>query len=235
MSREAKILAGVIVAIAAGMIGLFVVANGNSTSAPKATGSKTAFVRPSSHKIGSGPIQLVEYGDYQCPACGAAYPVVQQIMKQYDGKVTLYFRNFPLTELHPNAQAAANAAEEAGAQGKYWEMHDKLYESQKDWIDQSASGAADKFAGYARALSLADTKVKSAAEDSTHQQVIAQDRADGDAQGVNSTPTFFVNGKKIDKNDFATLRDAIESALASGAPAGASSPAAATPTASPAR
>jgi protein-disulfide isomerase len=211
VSREAKILTAILVAVVGGMIGLFILAN---KSAPAPTGDKTKVIRDNSHKQGTGDVQLVEYGDYQCPACGAAYPIVKQLQKDYDGKFTFYFRNFPLTQLHPNAMLAANAAEAAGAQNKFWEMHDKLYETQKDWADLPASDAEAKMVGYAKDLGLDGDKFKTAVDNKDLQTTIDQDAADGTALGINGTPTFYFNGQQYTgKNDYASLRDALEAKL----------------------
>jgi protein-disulfide isomerase len=189
MSKEAKILTGILVAVVAGMIGLFALAN---KSSPAPVGDKTKIIRPTSHKEGAGPIQMVEFGDFECPACGAAYPNVKQIMKDYNGKVTLYFRNFPLTNVHPNAMAGAEAAEAAADQGKYWEMHDMLYDNQKTW-GSLADPTAD-FVSYAKALGLDTDKFSKALTDKQFQSVIDQDMADGTALNIQGTPTFYFNG-----------------------------------------
>jgi hypothetical protein len=163
LSTESKLLTGVLVAVVAGMIGLFVLANKPTNSGPAPVGDKTKVVRDSSHKEGSGSVQFVEFGDFQCPACGAAEPNVEQAMKEFNGKVTFYFRNFPLTTLHQNAMTAAQAAEAAGDQGKYWEMHDKLYQTQKEW--ETLSDPTDKFTEYAKGLGLDGDKFKQAVQD----------------------------------------------------------------------
>jgi protein-disulfide isomerase len=212
VSRESKILIGILVVLVGGLIGLFVLANGGQEDKGKAA-NPTALTQKDSHKQGSGSVQLVEFGDFQCPACGKAYPIVKQIQKEYDGKLTFYFRNYPLTQLHPNAQAAANAAEQAADLGKYWEMHDKLYETQSEWSELNSDAAASKFAEYAKALGIDGDKVKQAAVNNTMKDRIAQDVADGDAEKVEATPTFFVNGKTIQTNDYATLKAAIDEAL----------------------
>jgi protein-disulfide isomerase len=209
VSREAKILTGILVAVVGGMIALFIVAN---QSPPAPTGDKDKIIRDSSHKEGSGSVQLVEFGDYQCPACGSAEPNVEQLMKEYDGKVTLYFRNFPLTQVHKNALEGAEAAEAAADQGKFWEMHNKLYAAQKDWSEDA--DPTDKLVGYAKDLGLDTDKFKKALQDEQFKSFIDQDLADANAMGLNSTPTFFINGTKLSGGfDYATLRDAVESAL----------------------
>jgi protein-disulfide isomerase len=213
VSREAKILIAILVIVVGGMITPFILANKGSNT-PAAVGDKTKITRDSSHKEGSGPVQMVEFGDYQCPACGAAYPNVQQLLKDYSGKVTFYFRNFPLTQLHPNAQAASEAAEAAGAQGKFWEMHDKLYETQKDWSDLASNDALAKFVSYAKDLGLDADKFKSAVENEDFKNLIDQDVADGTALNINGTPTFFFNGtQNTGGYDYNTLKSQVDAQL----------------------
>jgi protein-disulfide isomerase len=224
LSTESKLLTGVLVAVVAGMIGLFVLANKPTNSGPAPVGDKTKVVRDSSHKEGSGSVQFVEFGDFQCPACGAAEPNVEQAMKEFNGKVTFYFRNFPLTTLHQNAMTAAQAAEAAGDQGKYWEMHDKLYQTQKEW--ETLSDPTDKFTEYAKGLGLDGDKFKQAVQDEKFKQVIQQDMADGNALNINATPTFFINGAQVTGGyDYANLRDKLQAAVGSAAPAPTASPA----------
>ncbi len=199
MSREAKILSAILVVVVGGMIALFSLSN-KSTPAP--VGDKKV-IRDTSHKEGTGSVQLVEFGDYECPACGAAYPNVQQILKDFNGKVTFYFRNFPLTQIHPNAQISAEAAEAAGDQGKFWEMHNMLYANQKDWSTDADPN--NKLVAYAKSLGLDTTKF---------QNVIDQDEADGTALNIQATPTFYINGTQFQGNyDYASLRDAITAVL----------------------
>ena len=211
MSKEAKILTAILIIVVGGMVGLFVLAN-KSTSTPAAVGDKTKVVRTNSHKEGTGAIQIVEFGDYECPACGAAYPNVKQLMKDYDGKITLYFRNFPLTNVHPNALIGAEAAEAAGDQGKYWEMHDKLYDNQKDW--SVVADPTDKLVGYAKDLGLDTTKFQTALTDKQFQSVIDQDTADGNALGIQGTPTFYFNRVQFTGDySYASLSGEVSSLL----------------------
>ena len=214
MSREAKVLVGILVVVVAGMIGLFALAN-KPTAEP--VGDMTKITRETSHKEGSGSVTLVEFGDSRCPACSKAYPDVKQIMKDFDGKVTFYFRNYPLAQ-HPLADAAANAAEEAAAQGKFWEMHDKLYDNQTAWGDLNKNtpkaDALEMWLGYAKDLGLDTEKIKSAVNDGKYDTLIQQDTADGNALNVTGTPSFFVNGKLVTTGySYSNLRDAINAAL----------------------
>ncbi len=215
MSREAKILSAILVAVVGGMIALFVMANKTTPAGPAPVGDKTKIIRDTSHKTGTGSVQLVEFGDYQCPACGKAAPDLKQISKDFDGKVTFYFRNFPLPlTTHQNAQTSAEAAEAAAAQGKFWEMHDKLYASQAEWSELPAADAIDKFTGYAKDLGLDADKFKTAVTAEQFKAAIDQDSADGNALSIDSTPTLYVNGTKTTGYDYATVRDAVNAALA---------------------
>jgi len=208
MEKETKILLGIIAVIVAGLIGVFVMFNKQGSST---TTDASKLVRATSQKQGSGGVQLVEFGDYQCPACGAAYPNVQKIMKEYDGKVTLIWRNYPLETIHKNALVSARYAQASAQQNKFWEMHDKLYETQKEWSE--LADPTGKFVEYATDLGMDAAKLKNAAKDGAVNAIINQDKADGDAVGVQGTPTFFVNGKQVASYDYASLKAAIDAAL----------------------
>ena len=137
------------------------------------------------------PVTLVEYGDYECPYCGAAYPIVKQVQARMGDRLRFVFRNFPITTSHPHAEQAAEAAEAAAAQGKFWEMHDLLYENQKR-LD-----AADLHS-YAEELEL---DVEAFDEDLTthvHAARVHDDFMSGVRSGVNGTPTFYINGLRHD-------------------------------------
>lgn len=213
MSRESKILIGILIAIVGGMIALFMFAN-RDTSGPAPVGDKTKIVRDNSHQTGSGPVQLVEFGDFQCPACGATHPVIKQLLQDYNGKITFYFRNFPLTNIHKNALASAQAAEAAGDQGKYWEMYDKLYDGQKDWSELTSSDAAAKYTDYAKDLGLDVNKFSQALSNGQFKTIVDQDAADATALNLQATPTFFINGTQYTgKTDYPSLRDAVQAEL----------------------
>ncbi len=208
MSRETKILIGVLVVVVGGMIGLFALAN-KSTPGPK--GSKTV-VRTTSHKEGNGPVQMVEFGDYQCPACGAAYPNIQELLQNYGSHITFYFRNFPLTQLHPNAMAGAEAAEAAALQGKFWQMHNQLYQTQNQWAD--LPDPTQTFVGFAKALGLNTTQFQSDMSGTQVQNTIKQDMADGNALGIDATPTIYFNGQQFTGGySYAALSKEVQSLL----------------------
>lgn len=146
----------------------------------------------------SNKIILVEYGDYQCPSCGGAHPNLNALMEEYGDNLTFIFRNFPLTTIHPNARAAAAAAEAAGFQGKYWEMHDLLYGNQDDWKNLDSKKRLDVFTTYATSLGLDVEKFKADFPSSPINQKINFDMALGKSVGTSATPTFFLNGEKLD-------------------------------------
>lgn len=144
-------------------------------------------------------ILLVEFGDYQCPSCAGAHANIEAIMDEYKDDLTFVFRNFPLTAIHPNARAAAAVAETAGLQGKFWEMYDTLYEKQNDWSSLDASQRTTVFNSYATNLSLDIEKFKT---DLASKEVAAKinfDMALGKKASVSATPSFFLNGKKVDE------------------------------------
>ncbi len=152
------------------------------------------------HSMGSesNKIILVEFGDYQCPGCEGAYPNVKTLMEEYGNDVTLVFRNFPLTSIHPNARAAAATAEAAGLQGKFWEMHDMLYGNQDDWNSLDTSKRTDIFNSYATTLGLDLEKFKTDVAAKPVTQKINFDLALGKSVKVTGTPTFFLNGEQLD-------------------------------------
>lgn len=148
-------------------------------------------------------VVLIEYGDYQCPGCGAAYPNVKQVSEKYKDQVAFVFRNFPLTSLHPNARAAAAAAEAAGVEGKFWEMHNMLYEGQSKWENLNASERTDFFKGYAKDLGLNVTTFATDLASERINQKISYDQAVGKKINVNATPTFYLNGQTVEQDTWA--------------------------------
>ena len=137
------------------------------------------------------PVTLLEYGDYECPYCGAAYPIVKQVQEQLGNRLRFVFRNFPITTSHPHSEQAAEAAEAAGAQGKFWEMHDHLYEHQQNLTDPDLHG-------YAEALELDVERFDRELAGHVHADRVREDFMSGVRSGVNGTPSFYVNGAKYD-------------------------------------
>jgi protein-disulfide isomerase len=155
----------------------------------------------------SAEVTLVEYGDYECPYCGQAYPIVKQVQKQFGKRLRFVFRNFPLSQMHPHAEAAAEVAEFAGAHGKFWEMHDQLYEN------QARLGEA-LYLSLGKELGLSTTAMRQAMKEETFKARVRADFTGGVRSGVNGTPTFFINGHRHDGSfDFDTLVSAIQQAM----------------------
>lgn len=158
------------------------------------------------------PVTLIEYTDFQCPACGAYYPILEQVSKEMGDQVKIVIRHFPLMQIHPNALPAARAAEAAGRQGKFWEMYDLLFTNQKEW-----SSAADPlksiFPAYAGRIGIDVEQFKKDMSDSSLDDKITTDRETGNDLKINGTPSFFLNGKKLENpNGLEPLKKAIENA-----------------------
>lgn len=190
-----KFFIGILVAIAV-VFGFVLIRDrdNTTTSNTDTPSSQTA----SNHTKGSDTtgVVLVEYGDFQCPACGAYYPILKQIYEEYKDRITFQFRHFPLIQIHPNAMIAHRAAVAADKQGKFWEMHDKLYETQDQW--SSAPNASTILEGFASDLGLDIDKFKQDAASAEVNALINADIREGQKQGANSTPTFVLDGVKID-------------------------------------
>jgi protein-disulfide isomerase len=151
-------------------------------------------------------VTLVEYGDYECPHCGRAYPIVREIQKQLGARLRFVFRNFPLKEMHPHAQHAAEAAEAAAVQGYFHEMHGALFEHQDALSDRHLTE-------YAAAIGLQRARFQQELADHTHAPRVREDFLSGVRSGVNGTPTFFINGVRHDDAwDFQTLMEALSAA-----------------------
>lgn len=206
MNQEAKILAliGVVTVVIVG-VALFLLMKSNpSSSVPDVVTDTKLLENTKRYEIAtpSASVTVVEFGDYQCPACGAAYPETKQMLQDYSGKINFLFRNFPLPQ-HPYAQLGAEAAEAAGNQGKFWQMHDMLYENQTTWGNLEPGKAIPQdqvvstFLGYAQSLGLDVNKFKTDLQNNQYQDLINKDIADGNSLGINSTPTFFVNGQRV--------------------------------------
>jgi protein-disulfide isomerase len=149
-------------------------------------------------------LTLVEFGDYQCPYCGAAYPLVKQLQKDLGNQLRFVFRNFPLTQAHPYAMVAAEAAEAAALQGKFWEMHDLIYENQ-DQLDPSI------LVLWAEKIHVQVNEFGRAIKEGIVTERIKEDRKSGIRSGVNGTPCFFINGIRFDgPADYEQLREALE-------------------------
>ncbi|HEY6066294.1 MAG TPA: DsbA family protein, partial [Thermoanaerobaculia bacterium] len=152
------------------------------------------------------PVTLVEYGDYECPHCGRAFPIVREIQEAMGADLRFVFRHFPLSQIHPRAEKSAEAAEAAGAQGNFWGMHDLLFTHPGALED-------DDLLGYASALGLDVDRFAAELESGVHAARVRRDFRSGVRSGVNGTPTFFVNGVRYDAPwDLPTLSAALRRA-----------------------
>lgn len=162
-------------------------------------------------------VVLIEYGDFQCPACASAYPVLKEVKEKFKDDLTFIFRNNPLTAIHPNARASSAAAEAAGLQGKFWEMHDLLYQNQNAWSQASIDKRTDLYEGYAKTIGIKDiNKFKSDLGSKAVNDKIDFDLALGKKIPVEGTPTITLNGKKIDTETWSSVTEmskAIEEAI----------------------
>jgi protein-disulfide isomerase len=150
------------------------------------------------------PVTLVEYGDYECPHCGAAYPVVQRLQKRFGADLRFVYRNFPLSEIHPHALSAAMTAEFGAAHGRFWNVHDALFQNQQRL-------GAPLFQSIVTELQLDAAKLRAALAANTYLERVRADFNGGVRSGVNGTPAFFVNGKRYDGSpDFETLASALD-------------------------
>jgi protein-disulfide isomerase len=153
-------------------------------------------------------VTLVEYGDYECPYCGAAYPIVKELQARMGDRLRFVFRNFPISTSHPHAEQAAEAAEASAAQGRFWEMHDLLYENQTQLRDQDLHA-------YAEQLGIDVERFDKDLAEHVHAPRVHEDFMSGVRSGVNGTPSFYVNGARHDDSyDFETLLAALERAAA---------------------
>lgn len=206
---------GVIIAIVIVLGGIFVLTGHKSNGSNNNT-------QPTNHVEGKGTtgVKLVEYGDYQCPFCSEYYPVVKQVQQQYNDQIYYQFRNLPLTQLHPNAFAAARAAEAAGLQGKFWQMHDLLYQNQDPnektgWV-VSTDVLSQYFLGYAQQLGLNVTQFKTDFASAKVNDLINADVTAFNKTGAQeATPSFFLDGKQIQPGlNVADFQKYIDAAIA---------------------
>jgi len=186
----------------------------NYEGSPGTTAMIVDAVNPTDQIFGNAasPVILIEYGDFQCPACAQYEPIVQKVRADYADKIVLVYRHFPLSQ-HKNAKITAYASEAAARQGKFWEMHDMIYEGQNTWANLSSDQARDVLVKYAETIGL-DLKLFTDQMDSGE----IKDKVDADSQsglkaGVNATPTFILNGKRIQPRSYDEFKQFIEQEL----------------------
>lgn len=186
------------------------------------TSTNSASAQPESHYYGVDPdatedpasvVNVTEFGDFQCPACAAYHPIVSQIKEKYKDQITFQFKNFPLVSIHPNAMAGHRAAEAAGLQGKFWEMHDMLYENQQAW--SSGNNPAVTFRGYAESLELDMERYDTDVSSREVNTAVQDDIKDGEALNIQGTPGFVIDGKLIENpKSIEEFEKIIEDAIA---------------------
>lgn len=203
----------VLIVIALGFAGLFVF-GGNKSSSTKSSSTSQA----TNHVIGLGKtgVTLVEYGDYECPYCQAYYSVVKQVQQEYNDKIFFQFRNFPLVNVHVNAFSAARAAEAAGLQGKFWEMHDALYSSNNWSTWSTATDPTTYYTQYAQQIGLNMSQYQTDFASTKVNDLINADMAAGNKLNISGTPTYFLDGKQVQiAGNVAAFEKVINEAIAS--------------------
>jgi protein-disulfide isomerase len=168
-------------------------------------------VGPDDHAQGpaDAPVTLLEYGDYECPHCGHAYPIVKALQERFGKQLRFAFRNFPLREIHPNAEVAAETAEFAAAHDKFWDMHDLIFENQNSLSEQMLGELAHR-------LTLDSQALKDALKSGAFAKRVQADFSSGVRSGVNGTPTFFINSQRHDGDfELETLFQVIQKMIQS--------------------
>ncbi len=212
MNKEVKITFSIAGAVIVAVIALMILSP-KSTVGPTVT--NVDLVSTATHMTGlkNAKVTLVEFGDYECPACAAINPSLEALIASYKNNpnFNFVFRNYPLPQ-HNNAMIAAEAAEAAGAQGKFWEMKALLYERQGEWAESTTP--IDSFIKYATELKLNTTQFKSAVENKKYENIITSDRSLGESIRVSWTPTFYINGELQEATgDMGIIKAKIDSLL----------------------
>lgn len=156
-------------------------------------------------------VTLLMYEDFQCPSCAFYVPIIRKLLDETSEKLRVVFRHFPLVQVHKNAYVSSIATEAAGAQGKFWEMHDLLYENQKDWTEES--NPKEKFLEYAKQIEIDVNKFTEDYELKNIRDKIETDISSGKRLNINTTPTFFLNGKSIQPRSYEDLKEMVDSEI----------------------
>ena len=213
MKKNLKISLGLILAGVVAVVVAASVAGDDTENASTPDERAERLVRPDSQRLSvakDGKVTFVEFLDFECEACGAAYPAIEELRKRYGDRITFVVRNMPL---HFNSEVAARAAEAAADQGKFEEMYGRLFETQKQWGEQRTS-KQDVFFGFAQELGLDMERFRARYDDPATLERIRRDKEDGRALGVTGTPTFFLNGEKVEISGFDELVQLVDDALA---------------------
>ena len=215
MSRGARISVALVAVFVVGVVAIFLV-DRSGADAPAAAGvdSSTIVVREDSHRISPAPAgspTFVEFLDFECEACLSVYPAIEELRAEYGDRISFVVRNFPMPG-HFNAERAARAAEAAAQQGKFEQMYQRMYETQSEWGEQRIP-KDDVFRGLAADLVLDMAAFEAAYTDPATAERVAADVADGHVLGVRGTPTFFLDGRRIEPITYGDLIDELDSVL----------------------
>ena len=215
MSTNLKISAALVAAFVVAVAVFLGMSTRGDDTADAAGNAGTAVVREDSHRLSTaadGRVTLVEFLDFECESCLAAYPFVEQLRERYDGQVTFVARYFPMPG-HANGENAAVAVEAAAQQGRFEDMYHRMYETQPEWGERQDS-QADLFRSFASEMGLDLEAYDAAVADPATLERVLQDREDGLALGVEGTPTFFLNGEKVEVDTTDEFVELIDAALA---------------------
>ncbi len=199
----------ILVAIVAVFLGLLVF---NKKDAQSPDQDSQASLTEHVYGNADSPVRLVEYGDFECSACGSYFPLIQQIKEEYGDRIGFQFRHFPLVESHQNALVSSRAAEAAANQGKFWEMHDLLFGNQQAWAGQP--NPTPMFESYAESLELDMDKFREDLKSPETNRIVQADRSEARRKGYTGTPTFELNGERIQSpGSIEEFRNIIDQAL----------------------
>jgi protein-disulfide isomerase len=212
--KKIALWGGVALFLVLGVWGIYAASTQPSSTTSQQSNITLPKVTASDFQTGSptAKVTLVEYSDFQCPACKAYYPVVKQLQKDYGDRLHFVYRFFPLENIHKNAAVSAEAGYAASKQGKFWEMHDKLFETQDSWAP--LPDPTDTFVGYAKDLGLNVDQFKKDYSSDTAQKFVNDSYQTALNMGLQGTPSFFLNGKFIDNpQGYQPFKDVIDQAL----------------------
>lgn len=213
MDKRFMIILGLVIV---GMISLFTFGGNNSSSSDSKFDGDPNQIQLNEAKLqgsASAPVKIIEFADFQCPGCAALFPALQQIKSEFPVDIQFAFRHFPLPpNIHPNAMAAHRAAEAARLQGKFWEMHDLLFQRQQLW--SGSNNATQIFEGYAQEIGVDINQYRTDFISQAVLDSIQSDQEGGSRIGINSTPTLIINGQKIETPDsLDKLRQIVQDAI----------------------
>lgn len=218
------VVIGIIIAVIAGVLVL-----SNTAESPSSNNSanEALQVKETDHQKGAqvpagivsgaeneeteASVVLVEYGDFQCPACASVFPLVEQVVSDYEDEVSFVFRHYPLTQIHPNAMVAHRAAEAAAQQDMFFEMYEQLYTNQQQWSE--AEEPFELVQNYAETIGLDMVQFEQDYNDPATLSRVNEDLQNGGQVGVSGTPTFFLNGEKIEIRSYEGIKQTIEDAI----------------------